>query len=345
MARERLIIVANFLTWFQRGYTDVVGVDVGGTATKAVRLKKGKAGITLMAADLLPVALRPGEGAAAPVTPIHLPKPLRARNVALAISSPVAVVKLLNLPAHSDKSADSHVSELLGLGDTSEFRVAYETVARTRAETKVLAVAIPDQIPHAACGLFPAGRPAPCSIEISGLCSLTAYARGPGKENREQCVAVMDFGAYVTTVAFFNKGVLSLIRKFDFGISAILKRLKESLGVETEVALGILTDGSFDISQVLHQAMESFLQQAVISWDFVERRENTHVTKLFVSGGTAGLRSWSEEVRKKTGLDPEFWDPFAGLQIHPGAVPERLKGQEPRLSAALGAAMAVIGEA
>jgi len=340
-------MVANFLKWFQRGYTDVVGVDVGGTATKAVRLKRTKDGVFhLLAADFLPRAVLPdgAEGAAVPVAPLQLPKPLRARYVALALSSPATVIKLLTFPAHSDKSKDSQVSDLLGLGNAAEYRMAYESVAESRSESKVLAVAMPDRIAHAACGFFPAGKPAPCSLEFSGLCSLTAYTRGPGKENRDQCVAVMDFGAYITTVAFFNKDALCLIRKFDFGASGILKRLEENLGVETDVAVGILTDGSFDITHVVHQAMESFLQQVAISVDFVERRENSRVSKLFVCGGVSGMRSWGQEIQKKLGLEPVYWDPFKGLPAKPGALPARLKGQEPRFSAAVGAALAVIGE-
>jgi Tfp pilus assembly PilM family ATPase len=103
-----------------------------------------------------------------------------------------------------------------------------------------------------------------------------------------------------------------------------------------------LTDGSFDVTKVVHQAMEPFLQQLTISWDFVERRENTHVGKLYVCGGGAGMRLWSQELETATGLAPAKWDPFEGLVVLPGAIPDGFKGQEPRFSAAVGAALSMM---
>lgn len=340
-------MLENILKRFQRGYTDVVGVDLGNIATKVVRLKKINDGVQILGADLLaPVAMMREPGQAPAVAgSLHLPKSLKARHVALTVSSPAAVIKLLTFPTHADKSPDSQVSELLGLGNVAEFRMAYEPVAGApRGETRVLAVALPDAVAHAACGLFHSGIPAPCSIEISGLASLTAYRRGPGREHREECVAFMDFGGTGTLLAFINKGTVVMIRKFDFGVRDILKAIRDSLGVEADVALGILTEGSFDISAMLRQSLETFLQQVVISWDFVERRDNTRIEKLFVCGGAAGLRTWSEEIRKKTGIAPLFWNPFEAVRNGPEAVPAPLKGQESRFAGALGAALAMLGE-
>lgn len=340
-------MLENLLKRFRRGYTDVVGVDLGGVATKVVRLRKKDDGVEVLGADLLaPVAMPGGPGAApAAHNALHLAKPLRGRYAALAVSSPAAVIKLLTFPTHSDKSADSQVSELLGLSNAAEYRMAYESVAGApRGETRVLAVALPDAVAQAACGLFRTGIPAPCSIEISGLSSLTAYRRGPGREHREDCVAFIDFGGTGTLLAFLNKGHLAMIRKFDFGTRDIVKAIRENLGVETDVALGILTEGSFDISNVLRQSMESFLQQLVISWDFVERRDNTRIENLFVCGGASGVRTWGEEIRKKTGIAPTFWNPFVAVRNGEEALPASLKGQESRFAGALGAALAMLGE-
>jgi type IV pilus assembly protein PilM len=327
---------------FQRGRTDVVGVDVGSTALKVVRLKALNHTVTVVAVDVLPAVVLPPPPAVP--SPVKLPKAIHARHAALAYSGPGAMVKMLTFPTHSDKSAETQVNELMGLADSSDYRVAYELVSETRAETRALAVAMPDQAASQLCALFPVGTPAPYSIEVAGLASMTAFQRGPGRRHLEEAVAVVDLGASVTMVAFYNKGVLSLIRKFDFGSLTILKTVKETLGVDTEVAQGILADGSFDISQAIRQAMESFLQQFVISRDFVERRENCHMLRLYACGGTAGMQGWARELQSASGLEPEFWNPFAELSVLPGAIPEALKGQEARFTAALGAAWAVLDE-
>lgn len=323
--------IADYLKLFQRSYTDVLGLDVAGSGIKAVRIKRSNEAFTVLAADILPLPTT--------AVPLSLPKPLRARYVALASSEPGAVVKLLTIPAHSEKSMDVHVQELMGMVDSTDYRLSYEEMAASRAEVKVLAVGLLTQTVSSLCSLFPVGVPAPCSIELSGLASMTAYERGPGRNHREDCVAVVDFGARTTLVAFYHKGTMAMVRKFDVGAANILKRLQENLGVDSDVAMGILNDGSFDISQIVHHAMESFLQQLIISWDFVERREATRIVRLYACGGGAAIGCWAREVHAATGHEPVLWNPFEGMNVSFEGGAAKWKGQESRFSAAIGAAL------
>ncbi|MEI8140328.1 MAG: pilus assembly protein PilM [bacterium] len=272
---------------------------------------------------------------------LQIPKALRAPYAAIAVSKGGGIVKLLTFPAHTGKSNDDHVLELMGLGE-DVYRLGYECIFENRNEVRVLASALPDTVARKICRLFSVGLPAPCSIEISGLASLTAFGHARGNANEVDCSVVVDFGAEVTLVAFFNKGILSLVRKFDFGTTHILKQLQKSLGVDQDVALGILNDGSFDVTKVVHNAMEPFLQQLIISWDFVERRENAHISKFYVCGGGVGIQLWVQELELATGQVPVKWDPFAGLPVYPKSIPDELKGQESRFASAVGAALAMM---
>jgi Tfp pilus assembly PilM family ATPase len=282
--------------------------------------------------------------AATPVAPFVVPKPLRARYVAMATSIPGAIVKLLTVPSQSEKAMDTQVNELMGIGESEDYRLAYETVAETKTDIKLIGVAMPLQTLANICQFFPTGTPAPCALEVSGLASMSAYEWGPGRDHGADCTAVIDIGMNVSMVAFYNKGAMVLIRRFDFGASSILKKVQDSLGVDTDVAQGILHDGAFDISQIVHQVMEPFLQQLAISWDFVERRENTHVAKLYVCGGGAALKCWAHEIHGATGQEPVGWNPFDNLTVAPGAFPEQWQGHEARFAAALGTGLAMLGE-
>jgi Tfp pilus assembly PilM family ATPase len=327
---------------FQRDISDVLAVDLGASGTKVVRLKKVGAEASVVAVDLLPKLVfpagDPGAGA-----PLQLDRALQARYVALAGAGATSIVKLISFPSHSEKSPDAHVNELMGLGNDADFRMGYEILSETRAERRVLAAAIPERDAQAMLALFPTGTPAPCSLEVSGLAGLTAFERGAGLAQQEGCVAAIECGAQATLVAFYNKGVMVMVRKFEFGANSILKKLQGSLGVDEEVAAGILNDGSFDISQILHHAMEPFLQQLVISWDFVERREDVRVGALYACGGGMMMRSWGQEMETATGQKPQVWNPFEGLTLADGAFPQRLKGQESRFAAAVGAGLSMLG--
>lgn len=333
--------LSGLIKVFKRNYSDILGVDVASSGTKVVRIKRLNGQPTLLAADVLP-AIPLSEPPPVPSFSKHLPKAMKARYVALTTSGGGAIMKILAFPPVAEKSTADQVGELMGLGASSDFRIGYELVSEARAEVKVLAVALPNPVARTLFGLFPEGVPAPCSLEVSGLAGLTAYQRGLGSRHPEDGVAVVDCGSVNTQVAFFVKGVLVLLRKFDFGANNILKKLQDNLGVDQEVAAGILNDGSFDVVRIVHQAMESFLQQLVISWDYVERRENIRISKLYAGGGGVLLRLWGQEVETATGQKPVLWDPFDGLVIQPGAYPERLKGQEIRFSAAVGAALGML---
>lgn len=338
--------LTDFFGFFRRNYSDILGMDVGASGTKVVRLSRTGAQVKVTGVDILPAMSVATANGTAPA-PLVLPKPLKSRYVALATSSQGAQVKLLTVPAHSDKTIDVQVNELMGFGGEGgggdDIRVGYERVQETRTEVRILAVVLPDAAARGMCSLFPEGTiPAPCSVEVSGLASMTAFLQGPGAQHLEDCVAVIDFGAAVTVIALFNKGSMVLVRKLDFGAVNILKKLQDSLGVDQDVAVGILSDGSFDVSKIFHQSMESFLQQLTISLDFVERRENVHVEKLYVCGGGAMLRLWSQEVENATGRKPILWNPFEGMALQPGVYPDRLKGQEGRFTAAIGAALAMV---
>ena len=327
---------------WHREYTDVLGLDIGESGIKAVRLKLIKKHISVVAVDILPVITLP-EGESGAMPSLVIPKALKARHVALAVSGGGAQIKLLSFPAHSEKSIDTHILELMGLSNRAKYRIAYEPLTETRVEVRVLAVALPDGLGRSICKLFPVATPAPCSLEVSGLASMTAFSKGPGLTHSEGCVAVVDFGYSSAMVAFFNKGVMVLIRKLDLGVVHILKKMQESLGVDQDVAIGILNDGSFDVSRIVHQAMEPFLQQMVVSWDFVERRENVHIKDLYACGGGVSIRGWTQELESATGQKVSVWNPFETLTLHDGAYPERFKGQESRFSGAIGAALAKLG--
>jgi Tfp pilus assembly PilM family ATPase len=208
----------------------------------------------------------------------------------------------------------------------------------------VLCVAIPEA--HVRFGplMLPVGRPAPFSVEVSGIASMTAFLSSTVAQQKEGSLAAIEFGTRTSTFAIFNKGVLSLVRRFSFGAQAVLDKVRERLGVDAETAQGIVADGSFDISQPLNEVMDSFVKQLLVSRDFVERRENCHVAKLYVGGGLAGSAGVIEDMRSSLEIDVERWDPFEGLQVAKDAMTEQMAAQRWRFGAAVGACLGTFEE-
>jgi hypothetical protein len=118
-------------------------------------------------------------------------------------------------------------------------------------------------------------------------------------------------------------------------------KIQQQMGVDREVAQGIISDGSFDISSCVRDVMGPFLRQLSISRDFVERQEKCRIGELYLSGGMSLSKYWVEAIGKGSKMKVHLWNPFEPIHIPTGAYPADLAGQETRFAAAVGAALGV----
>ncbi len=332
----------------KRTPTDVLGLDVGTSGTKAVRMKQTGDGPAFVSAAILPaIALPQSSGdAVAGVPALELPADLTARHAAIAVTGINSVVKLLSFPARGDieEEIESKIIDSIGVENPDDYRIGYKVVSegRGKAEARALIAAEPDAEAAAACMLFPAGLPVPHSVEIAGLAAVSAFLAGPAADNADDAIGMVEFGARVSFFTMFLKSTPVLMRKFDAGSDLILEKVQESLGVDRTTAQGILADGSFDISQQISEVMDGFVKQSIVSRDFVERREHCRVSKVFVSGGVTTSRDWMLEMKSAFGFDMDTWNPFDLLKMDGHEFPSELAGHEARFSAAIGAGLATL---
>ncbi|MBN1558328.1 MAG: pilus assembly protein PilM [Lentisphaerae bacterium] len=329
----------------KRGPTDVLGVDIGASNIKLVRMSGGSNTITVTGAGLLPTAAPSAPGNTTD-GPLDVPPLLRARHASLAVTASDAVIKLLTFPGHFDENQADRIFASLALQDEAAYRVSYRIVTQgtTKTESRVLAVAAPQADARRAVGLFPGGQPVPFSLEISGLAAMTAFLHTPAG-GTEDPVGVLDFGASVSTFAIINRGSLSLVRRLDTGMHELLDKIGASLGVDRETATHVLADKSFDVSRPVTGVMAPLLKQLILSRDFIERRENCRIERLILCGGIAQSRDAMNELRSTLDIETAVLDPFDGHATAPGALTDEVKSAPWRYAAAAGACLATLEEA
>lgn len=337
-----MISLKNIFRSGAKNPRDILAVHFGHTGTYCARLRAGGEKPALLAADILPPVRLPDETSMSTI-----PKPLIAQRVAICIPSDDVVVKLLHLPGQLEGDVTEQVWGSLGL-DREKFRMGYRTLTlptvRNRTETKVLAVAAPEHLAQAACGIFRTGIPAPISLEADGLAALTNFSLAvPAMHTDEDIGCIISCGR-VSFAAFFRKGELLLIRKFDFGLFHLLDMMHKDLGVDHSTARDILVNGSFDVSQMVKSAMEPFVKQLVISKHFIERRNNCHVSRMFVAVEDWMAREWMAEIKSGVGVEIVPWNPLEAVTIQSGALPPAVEPQAVRLSVAVGAALGLFEE-
>ncbi len=325
----------------RKGFSDLVGIDFSTTATKVVRLRKNKDGISLVGIDLLPAIDFGTTGRR-----MELPRNICSNYACLAYSGPDSVIRLINapLPADQDGLPEAKLREMLNVEES--FRVGASLVKRGtgRQDSSFLAAALPQDDIRFLLNMFASGSPAPSSVEVAGLAFITAFFHTCGKSVENETVCLLEAGETSCHFAFVNQGNLLLVGKLEVGIRLIREKLAADLGVDDELAASILSDRSINISASLRSVVEPFFKQLSISKDFIERHQSCRISKVFVSGGLSLLPGWSEEVERMLHAKAVPWNPLEKIQCDPDLLPDSIANQATRFSVAIGAAIGGLGE-
>ncbi|MFO7871498.1 MAG: pilus assembly protein PilM [Kiritimatiellia bacterium] len=334
---------SEILEQIKSGPADLAGIEIASYGTPVVHMRKSGDEVQVVGADILPPA---GTAVEEPPAPLELSGKLKGRYASVCVPGSGAIVKLLSFPGQFGESSEHKLLDSLRLENPDKYRIAYKLIARGhgKSESRVLTVALPEEEASIVTPLLPAGLPAPFSLEVSGLAVMTAFLNATASNQKDQAVGMAHFGSRVSSFALFNKGSLSLIRRFDLGTETILGRVQEGLGVDKETAEGIMSDGSFDISQLVNEVLTPVIKQMVVSRDFLERRENCQLAKIYVSGALTVSRDSIEEISSAMGVETGGWNPFEGLSVSSGALPEAAKGKEWQYAAAIGAGLGTFEE-
>jgi Tfp pilus assembly PilM family ATPase len=318
--------------------SEVLGVDLGSSGTRVVRMRKHREGAELLSADVLP-ALEPT------TISLALPPKLITNYTAVAISSPQHFVRLVNVPGvgETETVLAAKLQDIVKVEKSQRFAFRILRAVPGKRETLVLTVSVPEAEVLRVLALLPHGPPAAYSVEDAGLAALTAFYYGPGRELYEDAVCFIETGAHTTFVAFLNKRIPVLMRTLDLGGEKLVTNLQTQWGLDRETALGALGQGAtIDISQPLRELAAPVLRQLNISRDFVERQEGCRISKVFLSGGLGQIKQWGQAVQESMGMPTSTWDPFAPFQTT--GLPDAARCQSGRFSAAIGAALGALGE-
>ena len=317
-----------------RGMANLLALDFATSGIKAVRLKKTKTGIALVAADILPPS------APNATEPPELVKPLAAYYPALCATMDNVILRIFTQPLPTDENIEALVRENLSTG-SADFRVSGVVLSRTKRDGTVLGVAVPEKTVRHYLSLFAEGAPAPRSLEISGLAAFNAFLFNCGKQTENQTVCLIETGTRYTYAAFLHRNQIQLVNRFDIGGETLERQVQTALGVDEEMAGAILSGASaINVSAPVNQILGPFIRQISIYREFIERQNKSSLAAVYISGGQAKSPYWHSAIAEVLGVKPLVWNPFEKIEIQQGTFPENLEGQESRFAASVGAALA-----
>jgi type IV pilus assembly protein PilM len=312
----------------------VVGLDIGSSAVKAVVLKRGRNGWSLVAAGEAPMpegSLQDG-AAAVPTAVIDAVDSvfetlrIKRARVAAALSGHAVIVKRLSLPAMSQAELSEAIpweAEQYIPFDLSEVQLDYQVVnAGTEAAKSALDVLLVaakrDRIDDRASVIAQTGRK-PVVIDIEAFALANAYQMNY-PERSDPFSALIHIGRSVMIVCLLERGEPIFTRDISIGgqlhLDALMRELG-SLGVDETTAKRIL-QGQFpndvspeQVATVLREASSHLVLEVRKTVDFYRATAPVEkLSRIVISGGAWQAVGLVDLLNSEFGAPVDVFDPF-----------------------------------
>lgn len=314
----------------------LVGLDIGSSAVKAVALKRGRAGWSLVAAGEAPMpdgAVKDGaaaepEAVSEAVSQVLDSIKMRRARVSAALSGHAVIVKKLSLPTMSEAELGDAIpweAEQYIPFDLSEVQLDYQVVnsavqsADGKTSLDVLLVAAKrDRIDDRAGVISQSGR-RPVVIDIEAFALANAYQLNY-PERTDPFSALIHVGQNVTIVCLLERGEPIFTRDISIGgqvhLDAVLHELGGS-GVD-ELAAKRILHGQFpqdvspdQVTNVLREASGQLVLEVRKTIDFYRATAPVErLSRIVLSGGAWQAVGLVEMLASEFGAPVDVFDPF-----------------------------------
>lgn len=338
-----------------------VGVDIGSSAVKAVALRKGRGGWSLLAAGESPLpagSVHEGtvaEPAAVSETVSQLLDSMRLRRakVASALSGHAIIVKRLSLPAMSEAELGDAIpweAEQYIPFDLSEVQLDYQVVSQGGDASKtgldvLLVAAKKDRIDDRAGVIAQTGR-RPVVLDIEAFALANAYQMNY-PERTDPLAALIHIGRGVTIVCLLERGEPIFTRDISIGGHIHVDALRRDLGSAElgEEAANRILHGEFprdvnpeQVAGVLREASAQLVLEVRKTIDFYRATAPVEkLSRIVLSGGAWQAVGLVDLLASEFGAPVDVFDPFRRVAKPARAIGADLAG--PSYAVAVGLAM------
>lgn len=343
-----------------------VGLDIGSSAVKAVALKHGRAGWSLVAAGekATPEGGLDGGVTAQPVAVSEVIKQvmddlrLRRARVASALSGHSVIVKRLLLPSMTQPELEEAIpweAEQYIPFEISDVQLDYQIVNDPSDATKtsldvLLVAAKRDRIDDRAAVIAQAGRQ-PIVIDIEAFALANAYEMNYPERN-DPLAALIHVGRSATIVCLLERGQPAFTRDISLGGQLHFEALKRefaSSGLEDVALIRLLhgqipSDVSRDqVASVLREATEQIVGEIRKTIDFYRATAPVErLSRIVLSGGAWQAVGLVDLLGTEFGAPVDIFDPFRRVSKSSRSIGADVSG--PAYAVAVGLAMRAEGD-
>ncbi len=321
---------------FGRSGGGTVGLDIGSHSIKVVQLTGSSKALTLSSyaiQELSPGTIVDGEV----VNREHLIDTvhdvvrqagikLNSKNIHSAVSGRSVIVRRIPMEKMSEQDArqaiqweaEQHIP--FRIDEVSlDFKIINPEISPGQME--VLLVAAKKEVVDLHRGILQGAGLKPSTIELEQFSLQRAYQHAY-RPSGDECVTILNIGAEVTNMVVVRNGLPSFNRDLSIGGSRFVEALQRALGLEYEVALGVLKGNVPDgiSSDEVHTAIGRVIEElsTSIRRSFITYQasgENARIDKMYISGGCSLMPGLATILSEQHGLPVEHFQPFRNITI------------------------------
>ncbi|HEY5616309.1 MAG TPA: type IV pilus assembly protein PilM [Vicinamibacterales bacterium] len=315
---------------------NVVGLDIGSSAVKAVELKPAGKGYRVAAFGLQPVPadsivdgaiIDAGAVADAIRRVFDGNKGFKTKDVCASLSGNAVIVKKITLPVMTRSELDDSISweaEQYIPFDIQDVNLDYQildagTGPDSRGSMDVLLVAAKkEKIGDYTSVIAQAGR-TPVVVDVDAFALQNAYEANYGLDPRE-VVVLMNAGASAININILQGDQSVFTRDISIGGNAYTEAVQKELNLPfdsaEQVKKGIPVDGATfeEVRPMLHAVTDNVLLEIQKTFDFFKATVSSdQIDRIVLSGGASRVDAFNDMLLDRFGVPVEDFNPFSAI--------------------------------
>jgi len=312
---------------------NLVGLDIGSSAVKAVELKPAGRGFRVAAFGMQPVPpdsivdgaiIDAGAVADAIRRMFEAHKGFRTKDVCASLSGNAVIVKKITLPVMTSSELDDSIAweaEQYIPFDIQDVNLDYQildpgTGPESRGSMDVLLVAAKKEKIGDYTGVIAQAGRTPVIVDVDAFALQNAYEANYGLDPRE-VVVLLNAGASAININILQGDQSVFTRDISMGGNAYTEAIQKELDLPFDAAeqikKGIPVDGATaeDARPVVHAVTGNVLLEIQKTFDFFKATASSdQIDRIMLSGGASRVDGFREMLQERFGVTVEDFDPF-----------------------------------
>lgn len=345
---------------------DLVGIDVGSSSVKLVKLKETRGNYQLVNVGVYPLAaetivdntIMDSSSIFDAISSLVVGMKVKGKRVATSVSGHSVIIRKIMLSLMTEEELEASIqweAEQYIPFDLSEVNIDFQILgpdAKDPSQMNVMLVAAKKDYVDDFVTVFSEAGLEPVVMDIDCFAVENTFDVNYGFVE-DEVVALVDMGASAVSVNVLKGDVSLFTRDIQAGGNLIREEMQKRLGISSEQAetlkMGARAVDDVDpeaIEEVTTDAIDNLVQEVQRSLDFFAATSgDDKIIKLYLTGGVSKSSQVCAALEKNLGISTEVIDPFRNISVNEKDFDlDYLKAIGPMLSVATGLAMRRVGD-